>query len=183
MKKYVVPKGCHPPPDDVILDLLEGIKICQKCNSKLSEYCNYYCLKVDEDCLICEICHEKLDKKKQKNYTLVESENKIELEQVLENPKEFNDEVIDKMVEDYYNLDFEDVIAGGIKTRFKYIDVKPDNYGLDDENLVFGDDKTLNSLVSLKKLAPYREDEGHIKSKHLKNKLKLKQIEKSTKLN
>lgn len=45
-------------------------------------------------------------------------------------------------------LDYEDVIADGIKTRFKYIDVKSDNYGLTDENLLYADDKALNQLVS-----------------------------------
>jgi hypothetical protein len=29
-------------------------------------------------------------------------------------------QTIDSMIDSYYKLDFEDVISGGIKTRFKY---------------------------------------------------------------
>lgn len=37
--------------------------------------------------------------------------------------------------------EFEDVISGGIKTKFRYIQVKPESYGLSDEQILFGDDK------------------------------------------
>ena len=33
-----------------------------------------------------------------------------------------NDDLINKLVDEYYSLDFEDIIAGGIKTKFKYIE-------------------------------------------------------------
>ncbi len=33
-----------------------------------------------------------------------------------------------------------------------------EDYGLEDEELLYLGDKTLNSLVSLKQLAPYKED-------------------------
>lgn len=39
--------------------------------------------------------------------------------------QQIQDVEIQKLVDDYNNLDFEDVIAGGIKTRFKYIDTEP----------------------------------------------------------
>lgn len=50
------------------------------------------------------------------------------------------------------------MIAGGLKTRFKYTNVNKDSYGLNDETIIYTDDKLLNSLVSIKKLAPYRDD-------------------------
>lgn len=46
----------------------------------------------------------------------------------------------------------------GLKTRFKYTNVNKDSYGLNDETIIYTDDKLLNSLVSIKKLAPYRDD-------------------------
>ena len=32
---------------------------------------------------------------------------------------------IDELVDEYIKCDFEDVIGGGLKTKFKYINVKP----------------------------------------------------------
>jgi len=61
--------------------------------------------------------------------------------------------------------------------------VKPESYGLSDEQLLFADTDALNRFVSIKKLAPYREDEGKVKSKLLKNKKFLMQVEKSAKIN
>jgi hypothetical protein len=40
----------------------------------------------------------------------------------LEKLKEMhNDEELNSLIDSYYQLDFEDIIAGGIKTRFKVI--------------------------------------------------------------
>ena len=58
-------------------------------------------------------------------------------------------------MDDYNNLDFEDVIAGGIKTRFKYIDTEPLDYGLTDDDLLYCDDALLNQYISIKKIFPY----------------------------
>ena len=61
------------------------------------------------------------------------------------------------MLEEYYNLDCEDVIGGGtLKTRFKYTSVPKENYGLTEEEIYLLDDKNLNKMVNLKKLRPYR---------------------------
>jgi len=61
-------------------------------------------------------------------------------------------------LESIYELDYEDVISGGLKTRFKYRQVKPDTHGLSLQDLFEKDDKELNRVVSLKKLAPYGDD-------------------------
>ena len=38
----------------------------------------------------------------------------------LEKLKEiYNDQELDELIDTYYKLDFEDIISGGIKTRFK----------------------------------------------------------------
>lgn len=68
------------------------------------------------------------------------------------------DSELSKLVDEYYNIDFEDVIAGGLKTRFKYVPVEKQDFNLDDDDLVFADEKLLNRYLSIKKLAPYKED-------------------------
>jgi len=83
-----------------------------------------------------------------------------------------DDEELKKLVDEYYALDFEDIIAGGIKTKFKvifiiiyaswplfflkYTNVEADDFGLDDDLLLYTDDKILNNYVSLKNIAPYQ---------------------------
>jgi len=66
---------------------------------------------------------------------------------------EGKDEVVDKLLEEYYQLNFED-FAGGKPTRFKYRKVQPSGYGLTAEEILLADEKDLNAFVSLKKLAP-----------------------------
>ncbi|CAM6105228.1 unnamed protein product [Calypogeia fissa] len=66
--------------------------------------------------------------------------------------------LIDKHLEEYYKLDYEDVI-GDLPTRFKYRPVKPNKYGLKTKDIIGLEDKELNQYVSLKKLAPYTTEE------------------------
>ncbi|XP_057960943.1 uncharacterized protein LOC131152972 [Malania oleifera] len=67
----------------------------------------------------------------------------------------------DKDMEALYELDYEDTI-GDLKTRFKYAKVKGNRYGLKPEEILVMDDKELSQYVSLKKLAPYRDDEWKV---------------------
>lgn len=60
--------------------------------------------------------------------------------------------------------DFEDVIGGGIKTKFKYLKVKPESFGLSDEQILYGDDKELNKYVSIKRLAAYDEEDVRLRN-------------------
>ena len=62
-----------------------------------------------------------------------------------------------KMEDELYKLDYEDIVAG-MPTRFKYRQVEPNAYGLSTEEILFARDTTLKQFVSLKKMAPYRED-------------------------
>jgi protein KRI1 len=65
---------------------------------------------------------------------------------------------IKRLLEEYHKLDYEDHV-GGIPTRFRYKEVQPENYGLSIEEILMMDDKELNQVVGLKKVAaPYREE-------------------------
>ena len=56
-----------------------------------------------------------------------------------------------------------------------YRDVQPEYYGLEDEDILEMGDKTLNSLVSLKKLATYREDDSKVYRANVRKKWMKKQ--------
>jgi protein KRI1 len=60
----------------------------------------------------------------------------------------------DELMEEYYNLNYEDVIGGDIYTRFKYAKTEPENYGLTPEEILLADDAELNKYVGMKALAP-----------------------------
>lgn len=62
-----------------------------------------------------------------------------------------------KLQEELYKLDYEDIVAG-MPTRFKYRKVEPNNFGLATHEILMARDTTLRNLVSLKKIAPYRDD-------------------------
>uniref|UniRef100_A0A0D9WHZ5 Kri1-like C-terminal domain-containing protein n=1 Tax=Leersia perrieri TaxID=77586 RepID=A0A0D9WHZ5_9ORYZ len=68
---------------------------------------------------------------------------------------------LEKEMEEYYKLDYEDTI-GDLKTRFKYRQVKPNSFGLSTYEILASDDKDLNQYVSMKKIAPYREQEWKV---------------------
>ncbi|KAJ1646748.1 Ribosome biogenesis protein Kri1 [Coemansia asiatica] len=65
---------------------------------------------------------------------------------------------VSEYLDNYYQLDFEDVVGDDLATRFKYAKVKPVNYGLTPAEILLADDKFLNEYVSVKKIATYRPD-------------------------
>jgi protein KRI1 len=68
---------------------------------------------------------------------------------------------LEKEMEEYYKLDYEDTI-GDLKTRFKYKQVQSNSFGLSTLEILQSDDQDLNLYVSMKKLAPYRENEWNV---------------------
>lgn len=80
------------------------------------------------------------------------------------------------LMEEYYKLDYEDTV-GDLKTRFKYAKVEPNGFGLKTKQILALGDKDLNQYVSLKKIAPYREEQWKLdKSKKRELKLKIKEL-------
>jgi protein KRI1 len=156
--------GCLPPPDEQIQGYLGNVFYCTKCSCKLDGSQLYFKSKEIEDYLLCETCMYFSKKKKNKKAfdqikpTKVSISNVLEKEDYHKLQGSVADSELSKLVDEYYNIDFEDVIAGGLKTRFKYVPVEKQDFNLDDDDLVFADEKLLNRYLSIKKLAPYKED-------------------------
>lgn len=157
--------GCTPPPTDNIQQYLDQVIYCTKCSCKLDGSQVYFKSKEVADYILCETCmyfskkhrnkkdFEQVEPTKMPLNAIIEKEDFHKLESLGVDPE------LTKMVDEYYGIDFEDVIAGGLKTRFKYMAIKGDDFNLDDGDLVFADDRILNRYLSVKKLAPYRQVE------------------------
>ncbi|KAL7713669.1 Kri1-like C-terminal domain-containing protein [Entamoeba marina] len=93
-----------------------------------------------------------IERKKNKDSVVIEQDGKrehVDLEDI-----RGKDDELDQMIEDYYKLDYEDVVDGK-KTRFEYVDCKKDDSGLTALDILQLDNKQLNKIISLKKLQPY----------------------------
>lgn len=69
---------------------------------------------------------------------------------------------LDQLMDEYYKLEYEDLIAGEIPCRFNYQKVVPTTFGLKLEEIIEADDSILNSHSSLKRIAPYRSEQEFI---------------------
>jgi len=72
-------------------------------------------------------------------------ENNNTLEEGGEERNEDTQKYLDNLFEEYHNLDYEDVIAGGQKkTRFNYTKVAQDDFGLTEQEILLLEDRQLN---------------------------------------
>lgn len=148
------------PPENKDQLLSQAYMLCEICKTSLLDKSKrvYSCQTCD--CYLCKDCkkdhilnndHEVTKEKKR----VVEGEE----EEVKEKDKS---QYLEGMLEDYYNLGFEDIIGKDIYTRFKYAKVRNNNFGLSNEEILLLNDQELNNLVSLKKYKPYRNDEDRV---------------------
>ncbi|KAI8890525.1 Krr1-domain-containing protein [Backusella circina FSU 941] len=72
--------------------------------------------------------------------------------------KSANAEKFKNLMEEYYSLNYEDVVGGDTFTRFKYAKTEPEDYGLSAEDILLADDAALNKYIGMKQLAPYRPE-------------------------
>ncbi|KAI9332897.1 hypothetical protein DFJ73DRAFT_855074 [Zopfochytrium polystomum] len=82
---------------------------------------------------------------------------------------------LEDYLEDYYQLDYEDMI-GDLPTRFKYRKVDAETFGLEPEEVLKAPEEALNTLMPLKRLAPFRpahkvKHDREIFKKHRKKRL------------
>ncbi|KAI3796140.1 hypothetical protein L1987_38805 [Smallanthus sonchifolius] len=88
----------------------------------------------------------------------VGNEEQIQDEEEKRKISKLEEELVKNELEEYYKLECEDTI-GDLRTRFRYKPVNKNTYGLKAKEVLLVDEKELNQLVPLKKLATYREDE------------------------
>jgi protein KRI1 len=104
--------------------------MCECCQFKLSDENDYYSMEEEGTGVLLVLCEECIEKEeKRESYTRVRATRVNPTTLLDTNPDRLKEMIgdadIQNLVDEYYNLDFEDVIAGGIKTRFKYVDTEP----------------------------------------------------------
>jgi hypothetical protein len=137
-KAYMLCHSCG----DCLIEHSKSVFVCTTCTTDIKAGdALYFCLKCKKE----EKHEHKL--KKLKNVPDQDEEQK---------EGQGKDQYLESLLDDYYNLDFEDLIGGGqVKTRFKYRKVASEDFGLTEDEILLLDDKQLNKLVSLKKYRPY----------------------------
>ena len=150
LKRFVVPEGCVPPSDEEIEKTLNLFRFCDTCKNKVTHSEVYYENKKSPEMVVCNSCINLLNKE----FRLRDFAEKMP---VAKKKLNIADEELEEAIQDCLNVDFEDVIAGEIKTKYQYVDVEQEDFGLTEAELLYADDKILNKMLSMKKLAPFRE--------------------------
>ncbi|VDM09877.1 unnamed protein product [Wuchereria bancrofti] len=110
---------------------------------------------ISEDCNGNEALHPEIKSSRKKR-----KRNSRFLDIVLKKKPLFNPE--EKSFEEYFNeyyaLEYEDIIADGLITKFKYRSVPANDFGITIDELLNADDRQLNAWASLKKATAYRSE-------------------------
>lgn len=70
---------------------------------------------------------------------------------------------MEEVLDEYFQLDYEDIIGGDLPTRFKYQKVKSNDCGMSADQILGKTDQELNRIVPLKKLRTYRTDDSKVR--------------------
>ena len=109
----------------------------------------------DFDRKLAEMAEYSSDENEETFASLVEKTKRIKDESGHETDAAKQD--MKKLMEEYFKLDYEDYV-GGVRTRFKYKQVQPETYGLTFEEILSMDDKELNQVIGMKRVAaPYHD--------------------------
>lgn len=148
---------CHTC-GDCLLEASKRVYVCKPCSPNFETGdILYFCLKCKKEGKHPDHKLEKL--KVLPGESAVKTLMGKDKEKMTEEEKK---DYLDNLLDEYYNLDFEDVIGGGqVKTRFKYTKVAATDFGLTEDEILLLDDKQLNKLVSLKKYRPYAGDKSN----------------------
>ncbi|RPD57542.1 Krr1-domain-containing protein [Lentinus tigrinus ALCF2SS1-7] len=71
--------------------------------------------------------------------------------------EEMRRQKLEEYMDEIYGLDFNDMVAG-MPTRFRYVKVEPQTFGLTPAEILMATDAELNTFMGIKKYAPYRKE-------------------------
>ena len=116
---------------DSLIDLSKRVYICKECSPDIKAgNIVYWCQKCKES------TYHEHKRSKFKGIPGITDESADA------DPDSAKQKYLDSLLQEYYDLDCEDIIGGGkIKSRFKYTTVPKENFGLTEEEIYLLDDK------------------------------------------